>query len=94
MVPHPKRGWLLYIGNHEANWLCILNANAPGEECNVECVTLQAPPPKTGSLEWASGLVAGGVGSLPSQPTILATVERDISTSKAAHAGRSAMRCT
>ena len=58
MVPHPKRGWLLYIGNHEANWLCILNANAPGEECNVECVTLQAPP-KTGSLEWASGWRGG-----------------------------------
>ena len=57
-VAHPKRGRLLYIGDREANWLCKLNANASDEECNVECVTLQAPP-KNGSLEWANGWRGG-----------------------------------
>ena len=58
-VKHPTRGRLLYIGDREANWLCILNANASDEECNVECVTLQAPP-KNGSLEWANGWRGSG----------------------------------
>ena len=57
-VQHPKRGRLLYIGDREANWLCILNANASDEECNVECVSVQAPP-KKGSLEWANGWRGG-----------------------------------
>ena len=57
-VQHPKRGRLLYIGDREANWLCVLNANASDEECNVECVALEAPP-KKGSLEWANGWRGG-----------------------------------
>ena len=55
---HPKRGRLLYIGDREANWLCVLNANASDEECNVECVSVQAPP-KKGSLEWDNGWRGG-----------------------------------
>ena len=46
------------IGDREANWLYILNANAPDEECNVECVALEAPP-KHGSLERANGWRGG-----------------------------------
>eukprot|EP01048_Picozoa_sp_COSAG05_P043694 COSAG05_NODE_24304_length_253_cov_0.725490_1_plen_72_part_01 len=48
-VQHPKRGRLLHIGDREANWLCMLNANAPKERPNVECVELEAPP-KQGKL--------------------------------------------
>ena len=34
-VQHPKRGRLLSIGDHEANWLCMVNSGN-FEECNVE----------------------------------------------------------
>ena len=54
----PKSGRLLYIGDREANWLCVLNANAYDEECNVECVALEAPP-KQGSLERGNGWRGG-----------------------------------
>ena len=57
-VQHPKRGRLLHIGDREANWLCMLNANAPKERPNVECVELEAPP-KQGSLERANGWRGG-----------------------------------
>ena len=57
-VQHPKRGRLLHIGDPEANWLCTLNTNAKSEECNVECVELEAPP-KKGSAEHANGWRGG-----------------------------------
>ena len=48
----------MHIGDREANWLCMLNANAPKERPNVECVELEAPP-KHGSLERANGWRGG-----------------------------------
>ena len=58
-VQHPKRGRLLHIGDREANWLCMLNANAPKERPNVECVELKEEEIKKGSAEHANGWRGG-----------------------------------
>ena len=51
-VQHPKRGRLVSIGDHEANWLCTVNS-VTFEECNGECVELKEEEIKEGSAEHA-----------------------------------------
>ena len=57
-VQHPIRGRLVSIGDHEANWLCMVNSGK-FEECNVECVELKEEEIKEGSAEHANGWRGG-----------------------------------